>query len=171
MERMIRSCLIQVKESISTGRFALAWIAAKFLPLSSRFSLHARKQSLMPAHRHPSICMALWQPVWSGEQPPTLTSSPWACRLRRGFSRAAIERALRGLSRGVEIGAASPADFHGQGDEVYGLRVFLRRYCVHLVGPDSTLDVPAFPADRRAARGFNGDLAQHRRRCGDALRT
>ena len=75
-----------------------------------------------------------------------------------------------GFRRGVEIGAARPTDFDGEGDEVYGNRVFLRHYCVHLVGPDATRDVPAFPADRRAARGFNGDLAQHRRRWDDELR-
>jgi uncharacterized protein len=46
-------------------------------------------------------------------------------------------------------------------DAVYGYRVFLRHYCVHLSGPDPSTALPAFPADARAARGFNGDLGQH----------
>ena len=42
-----------------------------------------------------------------------------------------------------------------------GVAVFLRHYCVHLAGPDPSAGLPAFPADARAARGFNGDLGQH----------
>jgi hypothetical protein len=68
------------------------------------------------------------------------------------------------LCRGVEIAAAEPADLVGDGDDAYGFRVFLRHYCVHLVGPDPAAALPAFPADARAARGFNGDIAQHYRR-------
>jgi hypothetical protein len=66
--------------------------------------------------------------------------------------------------RGVEIAAATAADFAGDTDAAYGYRVFLRHYCVHVVGPDPSAALPAFPADARAARGFNGDLGQHRRR-------
>ena len=64
------------------------------------------------------------------------------------------------LCRGVELGAASASDLRGDHDEAYGFRVFLRHYCVHLAGPDVR---PAhdFPADERAARGFNGDIAEH----------
>jgi uncharacterized protein len=62
--------------------------------------------------------------------------------------------------RGVEIAAATAADFPGDTDSAYGYRVFLRHYCVHLAGPDPSAALPAFPADARAARGFNGDLGQ-----------
>jgi nucleotidyltransferase-like protein len=66
--------------------------------------------------------------------------------------------------RGVELAAATAADFAGDSDAAYGGRVFLRHYCVHLTGPDLSAALPAFPADARAARGFNGDLGQHLRR-------
>jgi hypothetical protein len=69
-----------------------------------------------------------------------------------------------GLCRGVEIAAAEAGDLVGDTDAAYGFRVFLRHYCVHLAGPDRAAALPAFPADARAARGFNGDIAQHRRR-------
>ena len=73
------------------------------------------------------------------------------------------------LCRGVEITAAEPADLVGDTDAAYGFRVFLRHYCVHLAGPDPAAALPAFPADARAARGFNGDIAQHHRRWQQAL--
>jgi uncharacterized protein len=66
--------------------------------------------------------------------------------------------------RGVEVAAATGADLAGDTDAAYGLRVFLRHYCVHLAGPDPSAALPAFPADARAARGFNGDLGQYLRR-------
>jgi hypothetical protein len=66
--------------------------------------------------------------------------------------------------RGVEIATATAADFTGETDAAYGYRVFLRHYCVHLAGPDPSAALPAFPADARAARGFNGDLGQHLQR-------
>lgn len=65
-----------------------------------------------------------------------------------------------GRCRAVEIAGATTADLAGDGDESYGFRVFLRHYCVHLAGPDHSARLPAFPADARAARGFNGDIAQ-----------
>jgi uncharacterized protein len=71
--------------------------------------------------------------------------------------------------RGVEVVAATAADFAGDTDAAYGTRVFLRHYCVHLAGPDPSTALPAFPADARAARGFNGDLNQHLRRWRQAL--
>jgi hypothetical protein len=74
-----------------------------------------------------------------------------------------------GLCRGVEIVAAAPEDLGGGTDEAYGFRVFLRHYCVHLAGPDYGRDLPRFPADVRAARGFNGDIAQHAARWRDLL--
>jgi uncharacterized protein len=69
-----------------------------------------------------------------------------------------------GRCRGVEIAAATAADFVGDIDAAYGYRVFLRHYCVHLAGPDPSTALPAFPADARAARGFNGDIGQYHRR-------
>jgi hypothetical protein len=69
-----------------------------------------------------------------------------------------------GLCRGVEVAAATRGDLAGDTDSAYGFRVFLRHYCVHLAGPDPAAALPAFPADTRAARGFNGDIAQHYRR-------
>jgi uncharacterized protein len=74
-----------------------------------------------------------------------------------------------GLCRGVEIAAVAPDDLAGETDEAYGNRVFLRHYCVHLAGPDHAHALPRFPADARAARGFNGDIAQHAARWRDAL--
>ena len=74
-----------------------------------------------------------------------------------------------GLCRGVEIVTATADDLAGQSDEAYGFRVFLRHYCVRLAGPDYARGLPRFPADARAARGFNGDIAQHAARWQDAL--
>lgn len=74
-----------------------------------------------------------------------------------------------GLCRGVEIAAVSSDDYLGEGDEAYGNRVFLRHYCVHLAGPDPGAGLPGFPADARAARGFNGDIDRSLRRWRAAL--
>jgi hypothetical protein len=71
--------------------------------------------------------------------------------------------------RGVEVAAAMPGDLEGEGDEAYGGRVFLHHYCVHLAGPDVDRARHDFPADRRAARGFNGDVAQQARRWREQL--
>jgi hypothetical protein len=73
------------------------------------------------------------------------------------------------LCRGVEVSAATAADLAGDSDAAYGFRVFLRHYCVHLAGPDPSAAFPAFAADARAARGFNGDIAWHHRRWRQAL--
>jgi hypothetical protein len=76
----------------------------------------------------------------------------------------ALSERFAAVCRGVEIAPAQPEDLVGDGDEAYGNRVFLRHYCVHLQGPDRQADLPSFKADARAARGFNGDIAQHLRR-------
>jgi len=68
------------------------------------------------------------------------------------------------LCRGVEISASKAADLVGDTDSAYGNRAFLRHYCVHLSGPDPSATLSAFPADARAARGFNGDIAWYHRR-------
>ncbi|WP_417218756.1 hypothetical protein [Arthrobacter sp.] len=65
-----------------------------------------------------------------------------------------------GLCRAVEIGAAQPVDFVGPGDAAYGNRVFLRHYCVPLIGPDPSEGIAPFRGDRAAARGFNGDIGR-----------
>ena len=71
------------------------------------------------------------------------------------------------ICRSVGIAAASPGDFIGDGDEAYGNRVFLHHYCIHLAGPDHDAATAGFPGDQRAARGFNGDIAQHLQRWRD----
>ena len=63
--------------------------------------------------------------------------------------------------RGVEVAVAQPDSYVGEDDEVYGNRVFLHHYCVHLSGPQAVQVSNAFPADARAARGFNGDIGRH----------
>lgn len=70
----------------------------------------------------------------------------------------------RHVCRAVEIGPAASDDFSRPDDESYGNRVFLRHYCVHLVGPVHPIEPRGFPADAWAARGFNGDIADHARR-------
>ena len=74
------------------------------------------------------------------------------------------------LCRAVEVAAAQRGDFAGEADEAYGGRIFLRHYCVHLAGPDLHSALPEFPADVRAARGFNGDLVQSAERWRTELR-
>ena len=73
------------------------------------------------------------------------------------------------VCRGVEISAAKSGDFVGESDESFGNRVFLRHYCVLLDGPDVHRPEHDFTGDRRAARGFNGDIGQHARRWRTAL--
>jgi uncharacterized protein len=80
-----------------------------------------------------------------------------------------LSRQFSGLCRGIEIAAIAPDDLVGETDEAYGNRVFLRHYCVHLAGPDYAHSLPRFPADARAARGFNGDIAQHAARWRETL--
>src|SRR5262245_49472332 len=54
--------------------------------------------------------------------------------------------------RSVELAAAQPSDLEGDSDEAYGNRVFLRHYCALLRGPSRHAGLPAYRADRRAAR-------------------
>jgi uncharacterized protein len=65
------------------------------------------------------------------------------------------------ICRRVEIAAATETDFHGDGDRAYGARVFLHHYCVRLAGTDLDRSNSDYRGDRRAARGLNGDIAQH----------
>lgn len=80
-----------------------------------------------------------------------------------------LSRQFSGLCRGIEIAAMMPGDLAGETDEAYGNRVFVRHYCVHLAGQDHARGLPRFPADGRAARGFNGDIALHAARWRAAL--
>jgi len=73
------------------------------------------------------------------------------------------------ICRGVELAVGRPEDFVGDDDEAYGARVFLHHYCVHLAGMDHDHVAAGFPADARAARGFNGDIAQRLRHWRGAL--
>lgn len=66
--------------------------------------------------------------------------------------------------RAVEIASGSVDSLIGDDDEAYGNRVFLHHYCAHLLGPDHDRARSGFPADARAARGFNGDIDAHARR-------
>lgn len=72
-----------------------------------------------------------------------------------------LSKRFRRRCRRVALAPARPTDFDGESDAAYGGRVFLRHYCAHLAGPDPTGHLDAFPADVRAARGFNGDIAIH----------
>jgi predicted nucleotidyltransferase len=65
------------------------------------------------------------------------------------------------LCRSVDIAAGPASGLEGETDEVYGNRVFLRHYCLLLAGPDPVDRTSEFEGDRRAARGFNGDIARH----------
>ena len=77
---------------------------------------------------------------------------------------AELSARFRDRCRAVSIGAAMQEDLEAASDEAYGLRVFLRHYCVHLEGADPASGLPEYPADARAVRGFNGDVALHRAR-------
>ena len=65
------------------------------------------------------------------------------------------------MCRGVDIAASAETDLVGDSDEAYGGRVFLHHYCLHLAGPDLDQATSGFRGDRRAARGFNGDIERH----------
>ncbi len=73
----------------------------------------------------------------------------------------ALSTEFSDLCRGVEIAAAMEDDFRRDDDEAYGGRVFLHHYCVRLAGPEIDRATSPFPGDRRAARGFNGDIGRH----------
>jgi hypothetical protein len=76
---------------------------------------------------------------------------------------AALAERFPALCRGVEIGPVQPEHLAGNSDEAYGNRVFLRHYAVWVAGPSRPPESP-YPADVRAARGFNGDIGAHARR-------
>lgn len=67
----------------------------------------------------------------------------------------------RDLCRSVDIAPMQVDDLVGDHPKAYGSRVFVRHYCVHLAGPPRGRGLPSYPADARAARGFNGDIGDH----------
>ena len=71
--------------------------------------------------------------------------------------------------RAVDVAVAQASNYIGDADEAYGNRVFLRHYCVYLAGPRAVDVSEDFPADRRAARGFNGDIGHHLSRWRNAI--
>lgn len=70
-----------------------------------------------------------------------------------------LSRRFSSLCRAVEVGAARASNYLGDTDAAYGNRVFLRHYCVHIAGRPHHESLHDYPADARAARGFNGDIA------------
>ena len=80
-----------------------------------------------------------------------------------------LSRRFPTVCRAIELAAAANNDFLGETDSAYGGRVFLRHYCLHLAGPDIRSTLPDYPADVRAARGFNGDIALYVARWRDQL--
>ncbi len=78
--------------------------------------------------------------------------------------RQSLSQRFANLCRAVEVGAGRISDYAGDADEAYGNRVFLRHYCVHIWGPPPPVLQHDYPADARAARGFNGDVAIHAER-------
>lgn len=100
-------------------------------------------------------------------QAPTSDVDLLSVRLASGEAkriRTELSTRYRDRCREVSIATASWTGVEGAGDESHGLRVFLRHDCVHLAGADPAQRLPAYPVDRRAARGFNGDIAQHLQR-------
>lgn len=77
---------------------------------------------------------------------------------------AELSARFRTKCREVSVAPATWEELASDSDEAHGLRVFLRHYCVHLAGPDPGSELREYPADIRAARGFNGDIARHARR-------
>ena len=73
---------------------------------------------------------------------------------------AALSERCASVCREVAVGALDPGALLGGDDAAHGDRVFLRHYCVAVHGPDHVRATPAFAGDRRAARGFNGDLGR-----------
>ncbi|MFW2381820.1 MAG: hypothetical protein ACN4GZ_08695 [Acidimicrobiales bacterium] len=114
---------------------------------------------------HPDVSLYLYGSVATGMAvPPTSDVDLVSIGLSSSAASAAstaLSTQFASVSRGVAVGAAQPGDYAGDSDQSYGNRVFLRHYCVHLAGPDRHSGLPAFAADARAARGFNGDIAHY----------
>jgi predicted nucleotidyltransferase len=72
-----------------------------------------------------------------------------------------LTRRFGAVCREIAIATYPLSSLGDLSDRAYGDRVFLRHYVVSLSGIDHARGWPAFPADIRAARGFNGDIALH----------
>jgi hypothetical protein len=151
--------------TIITGA-ARSRVPERFEPVLSAATAAITSASLdAAAYLYGSVATGQARP---GQSDVDLLSVGLRPELAAGLGRELSGR-FSGLGRGVEIVAAAAADLAGGSDETYGFRVFLRHYCVHLAGPDYGHGLPRFPADARAARGFNGDIAQHAARWRAAL--
>lgn len=123
-------------------------------------------EAIAATSRHPRASLYVYGSVANGTAQPESSDVdlltidlPDPARVGQGLSHRFAD-----LCRGVEVAGARADDFRGASDASYGNRVFLRHYCVHLAGPDLAHGLPAYAADVRAARGFNGDLGQHLQR-------
>jgi hypothetical protein len=81
----------------------------------------------------------------------------------------ALSQQFSAICRAVEVAPAHTAVLTAATDESYGLRLFLKHYCVHLAGPPHVDPVDGYAPDRRAARGLNGDIGVHAARWRAAL--
>ena len=61
---------------------------------------------------------------------------------------AVLSQRFLSTCRAVDVAAASTAVLEAGGDESYGLRVFLKHYCVHLAGPRRADPVGGYRPDR-----------------------
>lgn len=74
-----------------------------------------------------------------------------------------LSREFAEVCRAVQVGVVAPGTAHSASDAAYGDRVFLRHFCAALAGPDLLRGDERYAADRAAARGFNGDIADRLR--------
>lgn len=157
--------MIDPREGIAPGGTIVTGVARSRVPGSFE-SLVAAAVEELSVRGH--VSLYLYGSVATGQaQPGRSDLDLLAVGLNREDARTVttgLVESFPGLCRGVEIAVADAGDLVGESDEAYGLRVFLRHYCVHLCGPDLGGHLPAFRADALAARGFNGDIAQHAHR-------
>jgi hypothetical protein len=71
---------------------------------------------------------------------------------------AVLSRRHGGLAREVGLAPATLAEVRSEGRDGFGLRCFLRHYCVWLAGTDLRPSLPACRASRVVADGFNDDV-------------
>jgi hypothetical protein len=143
-------------------------VAAEFEPV-----LVAASELVQARRAHGSLY--LYGSVATGQAQVTLSDVDlFTIGVRPDLSAAigqSLSQRFSGLCRAVDVGAGSTSDYLGDSDSAYGNRVFLHHYSVHISGPPPHLSLHDYPADARAARGFNGDIATHAERWRLALRT
>ena len=101
-----------------------------------------------------------WPLARRGESRPTSTCCPSTCTARPGWVDACLPPTPTG-AEALRSPTLRPPTTTATRTRRTANQVFLRHYCVHLAGPDPSTAFPPFPADARAARGFNGDLDRH----------